>query len=314
MLRFRVDSALPALRRGLTALRDALLPDPCVLCSGDAGSDRALAESGAQPGADAGAESGARLRPIVASGFCAGCLEALPGARTQRCSVCARATEAAATDEERLSAPAPTDAAGPAQAANDRHDAPGCAIVCALCRREPPPFAATLAAADYAPPLDRVITAFKFGRQVGLARPLGSLVARRWAEAGRPTLDALAVVPLAPDRLAERGFNQALEIARAAARASSTPHRDAAAAPRLPVPWRDALQRVRETPRQSSLDLAQRKANLRAAFVCTASVAGLRVGLVDDVMTSGATLEAAADALRKAGAREVVALVVARTP
>lgn len=223
------------------------------------------------------------LAPGTFPGFCTGCLLALPGAASRRCVACA----------------APL---------RDGRCCPACAA-------EPPPFDATLAAADYAPPLDRVVTAMKFGRQIGLARPLGELIAARWL-GGLPgagdaalVLDCLVPVPLGASRLAQRGFNQALEMARACS-ASLGSRRGAGAM----LPVRTALlRRLRDTVAQSSLDLASRSRNLTGCFGCAGPIDGLRIGLVDDVMTTGHTLAEAARVLKCAGAASVVNLVVART-
>jgi ComF family protein len=109
-------------------------------------------------------------------------------------------------------------------------------------------------------------------------------------------------VPLAFERHAERGFNQALEIARRLARALTVPL-DA-----------DALLRVRHAAPQHLLALAERRRNVRGAFTVRADVRGRHMLVVDDVMTSGATLEEIASVLKKAGAARVTNLVVARTP
>jgi ComF family protein len=165
-------------------------------------------------------------------------------------------------------------------------------------------FDQTLAVADYAPPFDRAVTALKFGRQLPLARPLGELLAARW-RGHTPTLelDCLIPVPLSAPRLAQRGFNQALELARG----MST------ALPRnLPIERR-ALRRIRDTPAQTSLSMRARHVNLHEALVCPQRLDGARVGLVDDVMTSGTTLNEAARALKHAGASWVLGLVLART-
>ncbi|HVL58561.1 MAG TPA: ComF family protein [Burkholderiaceae bacterium] len=221
--------------------------------------------------------------------MCGACLLALPGGGRRRCPVCARPHAPGWHDGE----PHP---------------------VCTACRVEPPPFDATLAAADYAPPLDRVITALKFGRQVGLARCLGGLLLTRWAGAGEePALDCLIPIPLAPERLAQRGFNQAAEIARSLERQARW-RAPSEIRPPFPPLWMHAMRRVRDTPRQSSLGLDHRRENLRGCFACTRPVAGLRVGVVDDVMTTGQTLAEAARTLKEAGAAQVVNLVVARTP
>lgn len=219
---------------------------------------------------------GEALAPRSFPALCTGCLLDLPGATRPRCARCAQ----------------PTDRAAPACTA--------CATV------DPcPPIAATLAVGDYAPPMDRVVTSLKFGRQIVLAKPLGELLAARWLGNSEPVrLDCLVPVPLGASRLAQRGFNQALEMARAMSRALAVP---------LPVLPRRLL-RVRDTPAQSGLGLAERRHNLQGCFVCRGRLDGLHVGLVDDVMTSGSTLAEAARTLRGAGAVRVVALVAARTP
>jgi ComF family protein len=108
-------------------------------------------------------------------------------------------------------------------------------------------------------------------------------------------------MPLHPARLAQRGFNQAAEIVRRLS-------------PRVGVPWLpDACQRVRNTPSQAGLDLKTRQRNLRGAFVCNIDLSGKRVALIDDVMTSGSSLDELARVVRKAGAIEIQAWVLART-
>ncbi|MCA3181408.1 MAG: phosphoribosyltransferase family protein [Burkholderiaceae bacterium] len=220
------------------------------------------------------ATCGAWLAPGALPGFCVGCLAELPGARRPRCARCGQPTD--------RWAPACTACAGAGADAVD----------------------ATLAAADYAPPLDRVVTALKFGRRLALARPLGELLAARWLGAlPAVPLDGLVPVPLGARRLAQRGFNPSLEMARAMSAALPVP---------LPV-LRGRLRRVRETSPQSGLGLAERRRNLLGCFACDARLDGLRIGLVDDVMTSGSTVAEAARVLRAAGAASVVAIVVART-
>jgi ComF family protein len=222
------------------------------------------------------------LAPGAFPGLCTGCLLALPGARRVRCAGCGLAT-----------ADPPAPGGTPVPVGGCRHCAGRAGVDL------------TLAAADYAPPLDRAITAMKFGRQLGLARPLGELLAARWLGAeARARLDCLVPVPLGEARLAERGFNQSLEMARAMSAALASP---------LPVHARRLL-RLRDTPAQAGLGLAARRVNLHGCFGVRGSFAGLHVGLVDDVMTTGSTLAEAAAALKRAGAERVVALVVARTP
>ncbi|MDF3886154.1 ComF family protein [Cupriavidus basilensis] len=185
---------------------------------------------------------------------------------------------------------------------------PGNAPICSQCRYEPPPFDATLALGDYASPQDGTVLALKFGGVLPLADWLASELASRWqaasATCGLTPPDVLAPIPLSPRRLAERGFNQSWEIARPLARRLGV-----RAAPTL-------LARLRDTPAQATLDLAARQANLQDAFGLGPGhdVAGLHVGLVDDVMTSGATLGEAARVLKAHGATRVTLLVALRTP
>lgn len=175
--------------------------------------------------------------------------------------------------------------------------------------RNPPAFARTLCAVDYAFPWDRLISKFKFHAQVELADVLSQ---RMVAVVAASVVDRAAAphwvipVPLSPQRLAERGFNQAWELARRVARALSL-RADA-----------QMLARVIETPHQADLTRAERLRNLRAAFVVDArhahALQGQRVALVDDVMTTGATADESARALLRAGASAVDLWVLARTP
>ncbi|MCS7101215.1 MAG: ComF family protein [Burkholderiaceae bacterium] len=175
------------------------------------------------------------------------------------------------------------------------------APACGRCLREDPPFDATIALGDYAPPLDGVVVALKFGHRLALARALGRLLAQR-ARALRGSGATVTAVPLAFERQAERGFNQALEVARTVAAQLA-----------LPLAG-DLLLRVRHAPPQEGLTLEQRRCNVRGAFAAGGDCSGRHVLVVDDVMTSGATLAEVARTLKAAGAARVTNLVVARTP
>lgn len=182
-------------------------------------------------------------------------------------------------------------------------DAPvGLAVVfCGPCARAMVPWAgpkdAVRAGWEYGGPIARAITRMKYADRPDLARPLGHALARRAV----PTrADAIVPVPLHPARLADRGFNQAALLARPLARLLHAPL----------APW--ALERTRDTPRQAALDRADRLQNVANAFRASAKVAGRRLLVVDDVCTTGATLGACAEALRRSGAAEVAALVLAR--
>jgi ComF family protein len=173
------------------------------------------------------------------------------------------------------------------------------ATECRRCRRVPPPFAAVSAGYRFGGELATAIRRFKYGGKDrsgrrDLARPLASLLGPLLA--ARPSC-LVVPVPLSPRRLAERGFSQALELARLAA-------------PGRVVP---ALVRVRETQEQAGLDRTGRVRNVAGAFAAvTHAVAGHPVALVDDVVTTGATAAACARALRRAGAVEVVVCALAR--
>lgn len=227
-----------------------------------------------------------------------GWLRALAAAVPSRCAVCG-------------AWPAqPVCAACLAQFGRQRHRCAQCALplpegvtVCGACLRQPPPLDACFAAVDYAYPWAGLVARFKFQGEAGWAQHLAALLrdVPGVADAVART-DALLPLPLAPARLAERGFNQALLLARAlhAAKADA-----------------QLLLRLRATAAQSHLDRAGRAANVRGAFgldpLRQPEVRGRHYLLVDDVMTSGASLHAAAQALRGAGAASVAAVVVART-
>ncbi|MDP9265194.1 MAG: ComF family protein [Chloroflexota bacterium] len=156
-------------------------------------------------------------------------------------------------------------------------------------------------AGAYEGPLRLAIHRLKYAGERGLAAELGDLVGRLVAAdlaRGRP-LDVLVAVPLHPARAASRGYDQAVLLTR---RASEL----------VGLPWRPALHRIRSGRPQVELGRRERIENLRGAFVAEAdALRGLRVGLLDDVSTTGATLRAAAAAVRAAGARTVAGYVVA---
>jgi ComF family protein len=175
------------------------------------------------------------------------------------------------------------------------------APACGDCQRQPPAYDLTLAALHYAFPVDRLVQLLKFGGQRSFHRLASAdFFARCLLARHSPVADVMVPVPLAPGRLRERGFNQALEIARPLARALHLPLDTC------------RLQRVRETTPQSLLPWRARQANLRQAFACRGDFAGQRVLVIDDVMTSGATLQAVAQTLKAYGAVHVCNWVVAR--
>jgi len=192
-----------------------------------------------------------------------------------------------------------------AQCANPLHEAAGGPGICGTCLRDPPAFDATVAAVDYAIPLDQLVLQLKFGARLALAPWFARQI--RDAVLARPALplpDLLCPVPLGPARLVERGFNQALEIARPLAAA-------------LGVACHPALaQRTLDTEAQSGVSPDARARNVRDAFAVIDPdlVEGRHVGLVDDVMTSGHTLGELAAAFKRSGAARVTNFVFARTP
>ncbi len=171
--------------------------------------------------------------------------------------------------------------------------------VCGQCLKEPPHFDHTVAPFSYSFPVDRLIKALKFREQLILVNFLADAVAEQVSLLpGR-----ILALPLHPQRLRERGFNQSQLLA-------------ARLAQRLGVPLlTGACQRVRDTPPQSSLPRKERDKNMRHAFSVSSTdvIQGKHIAIVDDVMTTGASIGELAHTLKLAGASEVSAWVVART-
>lgn len=200
-------------------------------------------------------------------GLCTGCRAALPWLPAVRCPTCA--------------SPVPQPA------------------TCGQCLARPPRVDRLEAALAYAFPVDGLVQALKYRHHLAIAHCLGRLLADTLQETQRP--DLVMAVPLGPQRLAERGFNQSLEIARVAARQLELP-----LAP-------EGCRRVRDTAPQASLAFGERAKNVRRAFVCDIDLRGKRVALVDDVLTTGASLNECARALKQGGAAQVIGWVAART-
>ena len=180
-------------------------------------------------------------------------------------------------------------------------------IDCAVCLADRRAFDTTLAATDYAAPLDQLVLQLKFGGRLALAPWFAQMIGDT-VRAERQFLlpNVLCPVPLGRQRLAERGFNQALEIARPLSKLLGIPLR-----PRLAI-------RALETLAQSGVSADQRRRNIRNAFIVSpdalAMVRGQHIGIVDDVMTSGHTLNELAATFKRFGAARVSNLVFARTP
>ncbi len=171
--------------------------------------------------------------------------------------------------------------------------------LCGGCLAQPPAFDRTVAVFRYAFPLDRLLQSYKFRQNLVLTSLFAGALGTA-ASVQRPRPDTLIAVPLARARLAERGFNQSALLAEGVARATGIEFAT------------HGLLKIRDTLPQAGLNRAARLKNVRGAFDCARSLAGRHVALVDDVMTTGATLSEAAKVLKKAGAASVSAWVLAR--
>jgi ComF family protein len=226
-----------------------------------------------------------------------GAIDAARRALPQRCELCATVSGAELICSGCL---ASLPRLGPA--------CPVCALpssngeVCGACLVDPPPFEATVAAFVYAFPVDRLLHAFKHHGRLELAEwGAGAILAERAHHRGAHRPDRLIAMPLASERQRERGYNQAFEIARAIGE-------------RLRVPLLSkGVKRLRAAPPQAALPWSERAKNVRGAFACELDLAGMNVAIVDDVMTTGASLAELAKTLRRAGAARVQSWVVART-
>jgi len=174
--------------------------------------------------------------------------------------------------------------------------------ICGQCLLHPPRWAAALTLGDYRFPNDQFILRMKFRAEPAIGRWFGDLLGARWTEAELPLPDLILPVPQSRERLRERGFNPAWEMAR---RIATRLHRPADP---------HCLQRVRQGIAQSKLPLDARKRNIRGAYACQTRWDGKSLLLVDDVMTSGATLAEATRVLLQQGAAAVRVAVALRTP
>ncbi len=170
--------------------------------------------------------------------------------------------------------------------------------VCGDCLRKPPPFSAVLNYGLYSGALSEAIHLLKFTGVKRLARPLGNLL----LELPIPRMDGIVPVPVTGRTLRDRGFNQTLLIAKVLSK-------------RLQIPLRmDILFKTRETPPQIGLGAKERAVNLRNSFKARGRLHEMRLLLIDDVMTTGATARECAKTLKKAGADEVMVITLARSP
>ena len=181
---------------------------------------------------------------------------------------------------------------------------PRCALpspqseICGRCQRHPAHFDALIALYPYAFPIDRMVQKLKYGHQLALADWFGHELG---AACKTLKADLIIPMPLHARRLAERGFNQAMEIARPLSRITG-----------IPI-YSLLCQRQRETSPQEGLSLRERRRNLKDAFACSGDLDGRHVALVDDVVTTGASVDECARTLRLHGAGGVTVVAVART-
>ena len=174
------------------------------------------------------------------------------------------------------------------------------ARLCPACHRSPPEIDGIRSAAMFEGPLREAIHHLKYSGRTSLATPLGALLSARW-QADSPPADTIVPVPLHASRVRERGYNQSVLLAEQLSRASGLPLAES------------MLTRVRATAPQVTLNAAERKLNVRDAFQASGDAAqGKRVLLVDDVCTTGATLESCSLALRQVGVASVWAITLAR--
>ena len=171
--------------------------------------------------------------------------------------------------------------------------------ICGACLTSPPAFQRALSVWSYSFPVDALVHGLKYEKNLSLAPLLSQALLGRVQDVDLPQL--LVPMPLHPKRLANRGFNQALEIAKPIAKAL-----------KIPLNWQ-ACTRIKDTPPQITLPRKERHKNMKNAFSCTHDFTGLHIAIVDDVITTGASVNALATVLHGHGAREVSVWAVART-
>lgn len=181
---------------------------------------------------------------------------------------------------------------------------PQCALLsdgrtCGNCLAAPPSFDATHSIFTYDFPLDKLLQRYKYRETLQLSSTFATLLQQKLKPSHN--IDLVLPMPMHDKRLQERGFNQALEIARLLCKATG-----------LALDY-NACKRIKLTPPQASLPLKERAKNIRGVFSCDKNLQGLNIAIVDDVMTTGASLDELAKTLKQAGAAHVECWVVART-
>lgn len=187
------------------------------------------------------------------------------------------------------------------------HDPENENLLCGDCVKKLPSFDETIVAIDYEPPLDQLVHLLKFHANLTMAPIMGKLIVKAIGKNRRPVCpDFLIAVPLGKRRLIERDFNQSLEIAKTLSRSL-----------KADLVF-DLVERIRETEKQSTISFKERKKNVRNAFGIVETnrhlIHNSHIGIIDDVMTTGETLEEIAALLKKAGAARITNFVFARTP
>lgn len=172
---------------------------------------------------------------------------------------------------------------------------------CGTCLSKPPAYTATIAALSYAFPVDALIHALKYKMQFAIAPVLAGLFIDKIKSLELSDPPELVIpMPLHPERLKERGFNQSLEICHHVTR-------------QLDIELsQNGCKRIKNTPPQTNLPWKIREKNIQKAFSCSIDLSGKHVAVLDDVMTTGATLNELAKQLRKQGARKITNWVIAR--
>lgn len=211
-------------------------------------------------------------------GVCNGCIQQLPWFTAPQCKVCGLVSQ---------------------------HG------ICGACLSAPPSIDQTQAVFTYDYPLNHLLQQFKYQEALSISRLFAHVLQQKIAQnrtstavvngINQPNIDLIIPMPMHPQRLKTRGFNQAHEIAKPMAKALQLPLNP------------HVCQRVKLTPPQASLPLKDRVTNIHGAFECKKNLEGLNIAIIDDVMTTGASLNELAKTLKKAGAARIECWVIART-
>jgi len=183
-------------------------------------------------------------------------------------------------------------------------------VLCGRCIKKLPAFDYAYSPLHYEDDVIRLMRQFKFREKITFSRTLGEIMLDCWKvkemksdDIGAPDkLDYLLPVPLHKSRMRQRGFNQSIELARVIAKKLN-----------IPIEY-DAVSRVRSTSSQTGLNVLQRRKNIKGAFKVAQKISAKHVLIIDDVMTTGSTVNELASILKKAGVEQVGVLCLARAP